>query len=445
MKATKKLKRIRKLLIKSTAAASVLCTSLIQMPYAVLAKSNVLETNVLSEIQAFTDESGNSFNSGAQEFDVENESTQMSESEAFRIYRPVLEAAQWIINNRDNEEISTAPYFNELYGVYISHLDFGTNTLDEYGYTIQDFSGDGIPELAITTIFESERSNNFQPILALFTLKDGQPMPVLHSIARSWSIYAGNNIFIDFEDGSWWDEGIGRFSFDKDCQSKKRIDCYFTVAKDPDLSTSDRITYYNTTGVHDREASTFLGGLDIYQEHYQEIYEQRQLLDTRPLTDLSTPENTYQLSAKVEGNGKTVLINEPFRIQAALSHNGKHVSDWTDYSFTYEKIGQVTLNRSWNIDNAIIFEVIPNQTGLLKLTIGDKGSGASIDIELQVTDKSNVTKLRFIHLVRPRRISNSNSSLYKGNKHLVMFAAFFVFGLDKIRTVCGRFTANRER
>lgn len=129
------------------------------------------------------------------------------------------------------------------FGVIESAMAMAGNALDGLGYTIEDLSGDGIPELVVGTLPEYGGQIN-----AVYTLVDSQPQLVLEGWYRSSYSYLGNGRFYYYASSSASETGQGFFSLSRDGTTLNCEVFYFTHAVG---DNSDIQVYYNTTGSWD--------------------------------------------------------------------------------------------------------------------------------------------------------------------------------------------------
>lgn len=130
------------------------------------------------------------------------------------------------------------------FGVIESARAMEDNALEGLGYTIEDLSGDGIPELVVGTLPEYGGQIN-----AVYTLVDDQPQFVFEGWYRSSYSYLGNGCFFYYGSSSASETGQGFFSLSRDGATLNCEDFYFTHAAEEDYS--DLKVYYNTTGSWD--------------------------------------------------------------------------------------------------------------------------------------------------------------------------------------------------
>ena len=131
--------------------------------------------------------------------------------------------------------------YGEL-GVIESARSAGDGALDALGYTIEDLSGDGVPELVVGTLPEFGGQTN-----AVYTLVDGQPQFVLEGWYRSSYVYMGDGHFSYCAA----EGGQGVFYLTKDGTALECESFLFTsLNRDGDLDV-----YYNETGSWDTAES----------------------------------------------------------------------------------------------------------------------------------------------------------------------------------------------
>ena len=114
------------------------------------------------------------------------------------------------------------------------------------GYCIQDFSGDGVPELAITDATGTE-------IYAFYALKDGEPTYIFGGWYRTEYNWLGDNRFYCGGSSSADSFCFGDFELSQDGTEMIWDDFYFT---DADGTAANGVSYYsNKNGTCDTETS----------------------------------------------------------------------------------------------------------------------------------------------------------------------------------------------
>ena len=134
------------------------------------------------------------------------------------------------------------------FGVIESARSMEENALAGIGYTIEDLSGDGIPELVVGTLPEYGGQIN-----AVYTLVDDCPEFVFEGWYRSSYSYLGDGRFYYYGSSGASETGQGYYSLSKDGTTLNCEEFYFTHAEREDYS--DLKVYYNTTGSWDIKAS----------------------------------------------------------------------------------------------------------------------------------------------------------------------------------------------
>ncbi len=161
-------------------------------------------------------------------------------------YRELLENYSKIISKRV-ESISMEGIAGVFEQIYNKKVD---EALESIGYSIQDISGDGVPELLIVIVSEKE-DNKFKghETIAIYTIKDKKPHLTQEGWARSRFIYQG--------DGKYYYQGsagamysfLGKFTISKTGDILECNDFYFTSDKDD--NPEEKAYYRNTLGTMD--------------------------------------------------------------------------------------------------------------------------------------------------------------------------------------------------
>ena len=118
-----------------------------------------------------------------------------SEIDYEEIYRPILDQVKYLVEKRNSSD--NPQEFNEYPQELIGLCEAWT--MDIVGYLIQDFSGDGIPELAIF----------IEPVdvIALYTVVDNNPVNVFYGHGAKRHLYTGENTFMYYAFGG---NGVAR-------------------------------------------------------------------------------------------------------------------------------------------------------------------------------------------------------------------------------------------
>ena len=137
----------------------------------------------------------------------------------------------------------------------------GGEALDSVGYSIQDISGDGIPELLIGAVTEKENSVSYgNEILAVYACVDGIPRFSFEGIARSSYRYTGEGSFLYQGSNGAMYSIFGTYTISPDGVSLSCNDYYFTFEKDKNFQEIG--VYHNTSGKWDKSVSEELSITD---------------------------------------------------------------------------------------------------------------------------------------------------------------------------------------
>lgn len=183
-------------------------------------------------------------------------------------YRPVLdEIKKVIIDNCQNG----GPYG-------ISENPFLTGRLSDYGYIIQDFSGDGIPELIIGQM--NNYKGGVSNILALYTLTQNKPVNVFYGESRLCSYYAGGSTFIYAGSCAAFYTSIGLFTLSKDGRNLNFSEYYYVeqVSAYPIVVKNT----YSSTGPDD--PGKYVGKEEIFKSNRERIISKAHSLNLIPLS-----------------------------------------------------------------------------------------------------------------------------------------------------------------
>lgn len=142
------------------------------------------------------------------------------------------------------------------------------DALETIGYTIQDISGDEVPELIIAAVSDStDGIHHGTDILAVHTIVDGTPKLSFEGWIRNNYLLLENNTLLNRGSGGAMYSIFGTYTLSKDGTSLTNNEYYFTCEKG---ETFDEIgIYYNTSGEWDKDISE---ELDISIDEFWEIY-----------------------------------------------------------------------------------------------------------------------------------------------------------------------------
>ena len=191
------------------------------------------------------------------------------------IYAPILEKMYNLIMT-DNADIMDIDFDDGTIGVWetVNWADTKEDGLSNVGYTIEDLNGDGVEELVISSTWVGTESEDgwtvkSSDILALYTVKDGEPYFVFEGWGRN-----GYNMMGDGRIYNWGSNGAAYSIFSvnhlsDDCTELIVDDYYFTY-DDPDGEEYDLKFYHNTTGEWGEEGMDEEIDEDTYWELQQE-------------------------------------------------------------------------------------------------------------------------------------------------------------------------------
>ena len=126
--------------------------------------------------------------------------------------------------------------------------------LQYLGYTFEDVSGDGIPELLIGIIPNGNAETpEKQLLLGGYTCKDGEPVRFLEGWARNVYEWMGDGRFFNYASGGWAYSGFGTFRISEDGTALQCEEWYFSDTKDG--NDTEVAYYHNTTGDMDKNTA----------------------------------------------------------------------------------------------------------------------------------------------------------------------------------------------
>ena len=240
------------------------------------------------------------------EKDSQQEKTDADDSQSTPI-TPEQETKEDTINDPENNEIETnydqvyGPVLDRFYEIISTGSDSheaaegetgvweaiagkkSSDALDCIGYTIQDISGDGIPELLIGAVPEANALSSGNEIYAVYTSINDAPHLSFDGWSRSSYRYLGeNNFFNQGSNGAMYSI-FGTYSISPDGKALSCTDFYFTYEKDENFEEIG--FYHNTTGEWDTSVSEELKITD--QEFWQietELQNKIQCVDLIPFS-----------------------------------------------------------------------------------------------------------------------------------------------------------------
>jgi hypothetical protein len=171
--------------------------------------------------------------------------------EAMRAYEAVLEQSADIVYNgwSAEKEYPLVPS-----GVMEVSSMPRAELLQYLGYTFEDLSGDGLPELLIGVIpDENAEIPQQQYILGGYSCKDGEPVCFLEGWARNFYGWLGDGRFYNFGSGGFAYSGFGTFRISEDGTELQCENWYFSDLKNE--NDTDVTYYHNTTGVWEKAAA----------------------------------------------------------------------------------------------------------------------------------------------------------------------------------------------
>ncbi len=176
-----------------------------------------------------------------------------------QIYKPVLDDFYAVIRGRGDS------YSEYVVGV-VEATRFNNNveeSMNSVGYTIQDLSGDGVPELLIGSM----DNNLYSMIYALYTCRNGAPMLNFVGMSRNSYVYLGEGRLLNHGSNGAAYIIFGDYKLSYDGTSLMCNDLYFTYEKDPGFSEIG--FYHNASGIFDKKVSE---ELKVTSEQFWDIH-----------------------------------------------------------------------------------------------------------------------------------------------------------------------------
>lgn len=198
--------------------------------------------------------------------EMETETTQQLEIDGMQIYGDILDHLYEVMTNGD-ENYEAQDGENGILEVLL-WMD-SRDALDSVGYTIQDISGDGIPELLLGAVKDTDGDKAWgSNIYAVYTCVDGAPSLSFEGWARSSYQYIGDGAFYYYGSGGAMYSIFGTYTISEDGTALDCNDYYFTYEKDESLEEIG--FYHNTSGEWDKSVSE---ELDITADEFWKIEE----------------------------------------------------------------------------------------------------------------------------------------------------------------------------
>lgn len=199
---------------------------------------------------------------------------------------------EYMANPDEHEDME-----DDMIGVAEIRIDKEPNeVLSTVGYSIEDITGDEIPELVIGYI--NDTSTNEGYIIYNIYTYSSEPILVENGWARKRiSLMDNGDVYIEGSNGAMYSV-FGTYSFD-DNSFLRCKDYYFTY--ETDESMEEIGFYYNNVGTDDKTIST---QLDITNDEFfaisEELLEHRKNIEFTPFSTY-TPVTTGAFTAKVTG------------------------------------------------------------------------------------------------------------------------------------------------
>lgn len=161
-------------------------------------------------------------------------------------YAPIMESAYAFVlkNGEEKEGFSSLAEVKQFNGVQKAG--------DIIGYTMQDISGDGVPELILGYADQKQGQGAYSSdIYAIYTLVDGKPQLKFEAWFKDrLRLLKGNELFVQGTSGAA-ESYTGRFALEG--TKKKCLDFFFT--KPDEQNPGQIIVYHNQNGASDPKQS----------------------------------------------------------------------------------------------------------------------------------------------------------------------------------------------
>lgn len=227
-----------------------------------------------------------------------------------KIYNRVLESYLKFIHDGGEGELEGSSGISEVI------LGLGAEeTLSSIGYTIQDISGDGVPELLIGD-FSEEDTGYGTMVYAVYNCVNGVAECTLEGWYRNAYHWMGDGCFTYSGSGGAIYSMIGTAKLSKDGTDLEWQDYYFTHEKDDNFD--EIVVYHNTSGKDEVENSEEQElTLDDFWELEEQLLEKRQWLKMTSFaetTEAALPEeesaesSLEKIRRQIAENGDTCAV-----------------------------------------------------------------------------------------------------------------------------------------
>ena len=212
------------------------------------------------------------------------ESAEMEQSvpvDYAEVYAPILDAYyELIYYGTADEKIESTTGVMEL----LTYEGFD-EAAEQFGYSIEDISGDGVPELLMSFIHEETEEGFFgRDIFAVYCCNDDEVQRVIDGGGRqSYCMMENGDIFYMGSAGAAYSI-FGTYALSEDGAELICKDYYFTHEVDGDFANIG--CFHNTTGEWDVDASEKMDvTLDEFWQMELDLMEQVALVEVQPFTD----------------------------------------------------------------------------------------------------------------------------------------------------------------
>lgn len=244
--------------------------------------------------------------------------------------------------------------------------------LQYLGYTYEDVSGDGIPELLIGTIpRRNAEIPEVQLLLGGFTCKDGEPVCFLEGWSRNVYEWLGEGRFFYYASGGWAYSGFGPFHISEDGTELQCEDWYFSDIKDGD--DSEVVYFHNTTGDVDKTAAE---ALNIDADAFWKLSE---TYDAEKKTMRLTPFADYQY---------TGFISQPLACKVRVDY-----FDDVNYQNEYDDASKY-MDRGTQYDTRVLFRSEEGVADFKLLSLSLKDVDANGKATFDITEVFSIPNLR---------------------------------------------------
>lgn len=308
--------------------------------------------------------------------DTPNATTPALECDYAQVYDEILQSACALLLDVDNHEAVDGEM-----GIWETAVGMeSAEALDCVGYSIQDISGDDIPELLIGYIAKDSSELRNKNIFAVYTCVDSSPSLVFEGWYRNAYYYLGDGRFFNTGSASAMCSIFGTYGISLNGKELICEDYYFTFEKEG--GNSEIGFYHNQTGLTDPDSSEKLDITDhAFWSMEEEFALQIKSLALIPFSDYATAqgyESTAEATVHVQWAEDAELLTDydEYNVSESSEPQARIVftTDIPVESFTILELTLVDVSENGNMEfeaypvTPRIFDLRPDRPLVIGLT-----------------------------------------------------------------------------